>query len=44
MKARAEEKRKAGAPEEEVPPTELQLLAEIRDLLAKPGADTTRPN
>ncbi|MBX3310425.1 MAG: large conductance mechanosensitive channel protein MscL [Cryobacterium sp.] len=35
MKARAEEKRKAGAPEAEVPPTELQLLAEIRDLLAK---------
>lgn len=30
----ADEKRKAGAPDEEVPPTELDLLAEIRDLLA----------
>jgi large conductance mechanosensitive channel len=37
MKANAEAKRKAGAPDEEVPPTELQLLTEIRDLLAKTG-------
>lgn len=44
MKARAEEKRKAGAPEAEVPPTELQLLTEIRDLLAKShaGSDSTK--
>ncbi|MHA6670289.1 large conductance mechanosensitive channel protein MscL [Homoserinimonas sp. A447] len=35
LKRRAEEKRAAGASEEEVPPTELDLLAEIRDLLAK---------
>ena len=38
MKARQEAKRKAGMPDEEVAPDELQLLAEIRDLLAKPGA------
>src|SRR5690606_25486795 len=31
LKARAEAKRKAGAPEEDVPPDELQLLTEIRD-------------
>lgn len=35
MKENAEAKRKAGAPEDEVPPTELALLAEIRDLLVK---------
>ncbi|HEU4808229.1 MAG TPA: large conductance mechanosensitive channel protein MscL [Homoserinimonas sp.] len=35
LKRRAEAKRAAGASEEEVPPTELDLLAEIRDLLAK---------
>lgn len=35
LRERAEAKRKAGAPEEEVPPTELDLLTEIRDLLAK---------
>lgn len=34
MRKRAEEKRKAGAPDEEVPPSELDLLAQIRDLLA----------
>lgn len=34
MRHVAEAKRKAGAPEEEVPATELDLLAEIRDLLA----------
>ena len=36
LKERAEAKRKAGASDEEVPPDELQLLTEIRDLLAKP--------
>lgn len=35
LKKRAEEKRNAGASDAEVPPDELQLLAEIRDLLAK---------
>lgn len=39
MKRRAEEKRNAGASDAEVPPDELQLLAEIRDLLAKNSAD-----
>ena len=34
LKKRAEAKKAAGASEEEVPPTELDLLAEIRDLLA----------
>lgn len=34
MKARSEAKRKAGASDEEVIPDELQLLTEIRDLLA----------
>lgn len=38
MKARQEAKRKAGMPDEDVAPDELQLLTEIRDLLAKPGA------
>lgn len=38
LKERAEAKRKAGAPEEEVPPTELDLLADIRDLLARSEA------
>lgn len=38
MKARQEAKRKAGVPDEDVAPDELQLLTEIRDLLAKPGA------
>lgn len=38
LKERAEAKRKAGASDEEVPPDELQLLTEIRDLLAKPAA------
>ncbi len=44
MKARAEEKHKAGAPEAEIPPTELQLLTEIRDLLAtsRAGSDSTK--
>lgn len=36
LKERAEARRKAGASEEDVPPDELQLLTEIRDLLAKP--------
>ncbi len=35
LRERAEAKRQAGATEEEVPPTELDLLTEIRDLLAK---------
>ncbi len=39
MKRRAEEKRNAGASDAEVPPDELQLLAEIRDLLAKGATD-----
>jgi large conductance mechanosensitive channel len=39
MKRRAEEKRNAGASDAEVPPDELQLLAEIRDLLARGAAD-----
>lgn len=34
MKALSEAKRKAGAPDDEVKPDELQLLTEIRDLLA----------
>ncbi len=38
MKARQEAKRKAGMPDEDAAPDELQLLTEIRDLLAKPGA------
>ncbi|GAA3738560.1 large conductance mechanosensitive channel protein MscL [Leifsonia bigeumensis] len=37
LKERAEAKRKAGASDEEVPPDELQLLTEIRDLLATSG-------
>lgn len=40
MKRRAEEKRKAGASDAEVPPDELQLLTEIRDLLAKGATET----
>lgn len=45
MKARSEAKRKAGAPDEEVKPDELQLLTEIRDLLASPtgGRHTAQP-
>lgn len=39
LKKRAEEKRKAGASEKDVPPDELQLLTEIRDLLARPVAE-----
>ncbi len=39
FKKRAEEKRKAGASEKDVPPDELQLLTEIRDLLARPVAE-----
>ena len=39
LKERAEARRKAGASDEEVPPDELQLLTEIRDLLAKPVAE-----
>lgn len=35
LKAHQEAKRKAGAPDEEVVPDQLQLLTEIRDLLAK---------
>lgn len=44
MRERAEAKRAAGASDEEVPPTELELLTEIRDLLARPvgeGKHTT---
>jgi len=44
MKARAEEKRKAGVVDEEEPPTELQLLTEIRDLLAKSSSGSDRSN
>ena len=40
MKNRADAKRKAGASDAEVPPDELQLLAEIRDLLAKGSTDS----
>ena len=39
LRERAETKRAAGASEEEVPPTELELLADIRDLLARPVAE-----
>ncbi|MDI2098796.1 large conductance mechanosensitive channel protein MscL [Ruicaihuangia caeni] len=40
LKAAADAKRKAGATDEEVPPSELQLLTEIRDLLAsRTGGD-----
>ncbi|MBX9471607.1 large conductance mechanosensitive channel protein MscL [Microcella sp.] len=40
LKRQAEERRKAGEPavDDAVPPTELELLAEIRDLLAKRDA------
>ena len=40
LKRQAEERRKAGQPvvDEAAPPTELELLAEIRDLLAKRDA------
>ena len=41
MKKRADEKRNAGASDAEVPPDELQLLAEIRDLLARNVPDGT---
>ena len=43
LKRQAEERRKAGQPvvDETAPPTELELLAEIRDLLAK--RDTAPP-
>ena len=38
VKRRADEKAKAGAPAEDAPPSEIELLAEIRDLLAKRDA------
>lgn len=38
LKARSEAKRLAGATDEEVKPDELQLLTEIRDLLAIPAS------
>lgn len=40
LRRRAEERRKAGQPaaDETAPPTELELLSEIRDLLAKRDA------
>ncbi|WP_349902055.1 large conductance mechanosensitive channel protein MscL [Parafrigoribacterium humi] len=41
LKRRAEERRNAGASDAEVPPDELQLLAEIRDLLAKGAGDAS---
>ena len=40
LKARSEAKRKAGASDDEVKPDELQLLTEIRDLLASQSAGT----
>jgi large conductance mechanosensitive channel len=42
VKKRAFQKNEAGIPavKEDTPPTELELLAEIRDLLAKNAADT----
>ncbi|MFK4730907.1 large conductance mechanosensitive channel protein MscL [Agromyces mediolanus] len=39
FKARAEAKRKAGEPDPETPETELDVLAEIRDLLAAQNGD-----
>ena len=44
LKARAEEKRRAGAPDPDEPESELTLLAEIRDLLAaeREGAASDR--
>jgi large conductance mechanosensitive channel len=44
LKARAEEKRKTGAPDPDEPESELTLLAEIRDLLAgdREGAASDR--
>ena len=44
LKARAEEKRKSGAPDPDEPESELTLLAEIRDLLAadREGAASDR--
>jgi large conductance mechanosensitive channel len=42
LKERAEARRKAGASEEDVPPDQLQLLTEIRDLLARPVAEGRR--
>lgn len=38
LKERSEAKRKAGASDEDVKPDELQLLTEIRDLLASPAS------
>ena len=38
LKERAEARREAGASEKDVPPDELQLLTEIRDLLASPAS------
>ncbi|MEO6941485.1 MAG: large conductance mechanosensitive channel protein MscL [Terrimesophilobacter sp.] len=38
LKERSEARRKAGASDEEVKPDELQLLTEIRDLLASPAS------
>ena len=35
LRERSEERRKAGAPEAEEPPTQLDVLQEIRDLLAE---------
>ena len=42
LKKRAFQKKEAGVPAvaEDTPPTELELLAEIRDLLAKAGSGT----
>lgn len=44
LRARAEAKRKAGASDEEAPPTELDLLTEIRDLLSHSANDHREAN
>lgn len=41
FRERAEARKAAGAPEVEEPPTELELLQQIRDLLAKDAASDT---
>lgn len=44
LRKRAEAKRKAGASDEEAPPTELDVLTEIRDLLARSSEGRSSSN
>jgi large conductance mechanosensitive channel len=43
FRERAEARKAAGAPEAAEPPTEIELLQQIRDLLAKDAASSTSP-